>query len=128
MIRDEIAKSMSGFSSTPDGASATFAFDAGFSGFDGHFPAGAVLPGICQIICALETLGKWRSGRASLVELQNAKYLSPVLPGQSIKIACSGLKDLGGGMVAIKASVTRGAERVSELKLKAAILPAASGG
>lgn len=128
MIRDEIANSMDGFSATPEGATATFTFGESFAGFDGHFPSGAVLPGICQVICALETLGRWRSGRASLIELQNAKYLLPVLPSQSITVSCSGLKELGEGMVGFKATITRGKERVSELKLKAAIVPMASGG
>lgn len=127
MIRDEIANSMSGFSSDAEQASASFNFSGSFAGFDGHFPSAPVLPGICQIICALETAGRWQGGRASLLEVQNAKYLLPVLPDESITVACSGIKKLGGGVIAFKATITRGRQRVSELKIKAALLPSRSG-
>jgi len=100
-------------------AEATFCFGEDFSGFQGHFPAKKVLPGVCQIQCVLVLLGRWQDADARLSEITNVKYVLPVFPGDEISCRIISLKDLGEGLFSLKASMLKGTERVSDFRLKA---------
>jgi len=98
---------------------AAFSFSEGFSGFQGHFPSRKVFPGVCQIMCVLALLARWQGTEARLAEITNVKYVLPVLPGDVVNLKITGLKELGAGLFSLKASMTKGSERVSEFRLKA---------
>jgi 3-hydroxymyristoyl/3-hydroxydecanoyl-(acyl carrier protein) dehydratase len=98
---------------------ATFTFREDFAGFQGHFPANKIFPGVCQVQCVLALLSRWQGAEARLSELTNVKYVLPIIPGDVITLKITGLKDLGGGLFSLKASILNGAERVSDFRLKA---------
>jgi len=100
-------------------AEATFSFGEDFSGFQGHFPAKKVLPGVCQIQCVLALLGRWQDTDARLREITNVKYVLPVFPGDVVTCKIISLKELGDGLFNLKASMLKGTERVSDFRLKA---------
>ena len=104
-------------------AVATFTFDEGFSGFQGHFPDKPVLPGVCQIECVLALFGHWREQRAKLVEIVSAKYVLPVLPGEVITCNISNVKEAADESISLTASLLKGKERVSDIRLKVRLMP-----
>jgi 3-hydroxymyristoyl/3-hydroxydecanoyl-(acyl carrier protein) dehydratase len=99
----------------------SFTFPAEFIGFQGHFPTNKVLPGACQIQCVLSTIEKALQKRVVLKEIILAKYVAPVLPGENIKCTLSGGLDSDAGFI-YKASITKGMERVAELKLSVSLV------
>ncbi len=97
--------------------SAGFIFPEDFIGFQGHFPGNKILPGICQIQCALSMLEKWQGKSAVLKEIITAKFLSPVLPSE--ELICKGRNiEESGGVFILKAAFSRNNKKVSEMKLK----------
>ena len=100
------------------GAEATFTFSEDFSGFQGHFPAGKILPGICQVQCVLALLSRWQDNSPRLVEITSAKYVLPIVPGETITCKIHGLKQNGDSVLSLKASILKGSERVSDFRLK----------
>jgi 3-hydroxyacyl-[acyl-carrier-protein] dehydratase len=97
--------------------SAGFIFPEDFIGFQGHFPGNKILPGICQIQCALSMLEKWQGKRVVLNEIVSAKFLSPVLPAEELICKTSNTPE-GNGVVVLKASLSRDGKKVSEMKLR----------
>lgn len=98
---------------------ATFCFGEDFSGFQGHFPGKKVLPGVCQIQCVLALLGRWKDSDARLMEITNVKYVLPIFPDDVISCKIISHKELGEGLISLKASMMKGTERVSDFRLKA---------
>jgi len=88
-----------------------------FAGFQGHFPAKKILPGVCQIQCALSTIEKGRGKGVALKEVVLAKYFTPLFPDDEMTCVVSddGKMD---GEVLVKAVITKGAQKISELKLR----------
>jgi len=93
-----------------------FTFPETFIGFTGHFPKHKILPGVCQIQCALAVLERAFHKTAELREVSLAKYFAPVLPGEEIMCACSDV--FSSGEFTFKAVITKGPVRVSEMKLR----------
>ena len=116
-IKTEVEKYMSVLETSGDGVlTARFTFPGEFVGFQGHFPSGKVLPGVCQIQCISSMLEK--SGRPFLLkEIVSAKFLSPVLPSEEIVCSCSSPEHAGGDFV-VKASVRKAGRVVAEFKLR----------
>ena len=104
-------------------AVATFTFGEGFAGFQGHFPDKPVLPGVCQIECVLSLFSHWREARAKLVEIVSAKYVLPILPGEEVTCNISNVKEAGDDIISLSASLLKGKERVSTLRLKVRLMP-----
>ena len=94
-----------------------FMFPAEFIGFQGHFPSKMVLPGVCQIQCSLLTLEKAFKKRVVLREIQQAKYLSPVVPGDRVTCTVSGAPDSHGELIC-KARLAKGEKKVADLKMR----------
>ncbi len=96
---------------------ARFIFPPEFICFQGHFPAKKILPGVCQIQCALLTLEKGRGENAALKEVVLAKYFSPLFPGDELTCVVS---DNGGttGEQTVKALITKDTAKIAELKLR----------
>jgi 3-hydroxyacyl-[acyl-carrier-protein] dehydratase len=97
--------------------SARFQFPAEFIGFQGHFPEKKILPGVCQVQCVLALLEKGFGKNVVLKEIVQAKYFSPVFPDDEVMCAVSDLGDPGSVMT-VKAAITKGAAKVSEMKLR----------
>jgi 3-hydroxymyristoyl/3-hydroxydecanoyl-(acyl carrier protein) dehydratase len=91
-------------------------FPPEFVGFQGHFPTNKVLPGTCQIQCAISTVEKELEKRVFLKEIILAKYIAPVLPGDTVTCTVSGVPDTGREFIC-KARFLKGIEKVTDLKL-----------
>ena len=96
--------------------SSRFMFSETFIGFQGHFPKHKILPGVCQIQCALSTLEQAMQKNVELREVTLAKYFAPVLPGEEITCLCSDVSDAG--EFVFKTMITKGSAKVAELKLR----------
>lgn len=97
-----------------------FAFPEAFIGFQGHFPEKKILPGVCQIQCALSTFEKGNGAAVALKEVLLAKYFSPVFPGEEVLCSVSHAENGAEGII-LKAAFTKGASRVAELKLRVSL-------
>ena len=119
-IKAEIKQYMTG--DTKEGATLTsrFAFPPEFIGFQGHFPGKKILPGVCQIQCALATFEHGAGKPVVLKEIVLAKYFSPVFPDDEVTCVVS---DPGGSgnEFTVKAVITKDSVKVAELKLRLAL-------
>jgi 3-hydroxyacyl-[acyl-carrier-protein] dehydratase len=117
-IKAEIEQYMTG--RTREGATLTsrFAFPPEFIGFQGHFPGKKILPGVCQIQCALSTFEEGAGKAVVLKEVVLAKYFSPVFPGDEVTCVVNSPGD--GGEFIVKALITKADVKVAELKLRIA--------
>ena len=125
-IKAEIEQYMTGL--TRDGSTLTsrFAFPPEFIGFQGHFPEKKILPGVCQVQCALSLLEKGEGKAVVLKEIVLAKYFSPVFPDDEVTCVISDLAKQGSEMT-VKAVITKSAVKVSEMKLRVSLAPDGSG-
>jgi 3-hydroxyacyl-[acyl-carrier-protein] dehydratase len=108
---------MDGATKTDSGLQADFIFPPEFIGFQGHFPANKVLPGACQVQCVLSIIEKILGRQVVLKEIVLAKYIAPVFPGDNVTFVVNAVLGADNEYV-YKARVTRGVEKVSELKLR----------
>lgn len=120
-IRKEIERYMTGMESTADGLlTARFLFPEDFMGFQGHFPAQKILPGVCQIQCIILMFELFIKKPVTLKEIVNAKFISPVMPSEEITCICSKSPE-DGNEVILKASINKDGSKISELKLMVCI-------
>jgi 3-hydroxyacyl-[acyl-carrier-protein] dehydratase len=105
-----------------DGRSVTadFLFPPGFIGFQGHFPGKPILPGACQIQCVLSTIEKGKGKTVVLKEIERAKYVTPIFPDESV--TCTVQEVDAAGDVTFKARISKGGERVTEMKLRVSLV------
>ncbi len=96
-----------------------FAFPPEFIGFQGHFPEKKILPGVCQIQCALSMLEKGGGKAVDLKEVVVAKYFAPVFPDDEVTCVVS---DIGGpgDEFTVRAVLTKDSVKIAELKLRVA--------
>jgi 3-hydroxyacyl-[acyl-carrier-protein] dehydratase len=97
--------------------SARFVFPEDFIGFQGHFPAKKILPGVCQIQCVLSMLEEHGKKPMALKEIVLVKFFNPVSPGEELSCQCKDVQD-GGGDFTVKAVMQRGNQKISEMKLR----------
>jgi 3-hydroxyacyl-[acyl-carrier-protein] dehydratase len=117
-IKNEIEQLMSGLTMQEGIVTSCFVFPESFIGFQGHFPKHKILPGVCQIQCALSSLERAMRKAVELREVTLAKYFLPVLPDEEITCRCSDVTDAG--EFTFKTVITKGSDRVAELKLRVA--------
>lgn len=98
----------------------SFIFSRDFSGFQGHFPSGMVLPGACQVQAILSTVEKGDGRSARLRQITVAKYFAPVFPDERIDCSVNVIQS-DDGTALCKARITRGGEKISEIRLKVAL-------
>jgi 3-hydroxyacyl-[acyl-carrier-protein] dehydratase len=114
-LEDELKRCLT-MKSTGEAIVFEVSYPKGFLGFEGHFPDDPILPGVCiiqSIRIGLEEA--WRTS-LRLVEIAQAKFVSPTRPGD--KLLFTARQSAGeGAVVIIKTKVTRGAERVAELTI-----------
>jgi 3-hydroxymyristoyl/3-hydroxydecanoyl-(acyl carrier protein) dehydratase len=113
----DIERYMIGPTRTDSILTSSFMFPSEFIGFQGHFPTKRVLPGACQIQCAISTIEKGVEKRVVLKEILLAKYMAPVFPGDNVICTVSGVPDKGLDFI-YKARITKGTEKVTDLKLR----------
>ena len=116
-IKEEIERSLTGFAKEGRRLTSCFAFPSGFIGFQGHFPQKKVLPGVCQIQCALTLLEKGSGKAVVLKEVVLAKYFSPVFPEDEVTCVITDMGDTCGETV-VKAAISRATDKISEMKLR----------
>lgn len=116
-IKSETERYMTALTREAAKFSCRFQFPAEFIGFLGHFPEKKILPGVCQVQCALTLLEKGAGKDVILKEIVQAKYFSPVFPDDEIVCVVSDVNDKGSEMT-VKAAITKGASKVSEMKLR----------
>lgn len=94
---------------------AEFRFSPELEVFKGHFPQKPILPGIFQVEmvrCALESVtGK----RFSVAEIKKAKWLHPVLPGDTVILEATSIPDSRG--LSVRANMRVGIDKVAELTI-----------
>ena len=117
-IKKEIERHLSGLTRHEGKLTSRFVFPEDFIGFQGHFPKHKILPGVCQIQCALSTLEQAVHKNVELREVALAKYYAPVLPNEEITCQCSDIFDAG--EFVFKTLIMKGTVKVSELKLRVA--------
>jgi 3-hydroxymyristoyl/3-hydroxydecanoyl-(acyl carrier protein) dehydratase len=116
-IKSEIERAMTGLAKEGKRLTSHFAFPDGFIGFQGHFPQKKVLPGVCQIQCALTLLEKGSGKAVVLKEVVLAKYFSPVFPDDEVICVINDMGD-GRGELIVKAAISRASDKISEMKLR----------
>ncbi len=72
-----------------DGGYRTFRFDAGFLGFQGHFPDDPAVPAIAQIIAAVDSIAACLSRPLVLSSVLSAKFRRVVRPGETVLVSWS---------------------------------------
>lgn len=98
-------------------ATARFIFNEDFLGFKGHFENNPVLPGVCKILAAIEIIKKWKGNEyLELKDINSAKFFMPVMCNEELIFNC--LDNESSESLLIKIKITKGKEKVSELKLK----------
>ena len=119
-VKEEIEQYMLGMEIEGLTLTSRFLFPPEFIGFQGHFPAKKILPGVCQIQCALSTLEKGRGTSVALKEVVLAKYFSPLFPGDELTCV---VHDGGvtGGEHTVKVSITKSAVKIAEMKLRVSL-------
>ncbi len=65
-----------------------FRFAPDFPGFSGHFPGYPVLPAIVQVLIAQSVVEGMQGRPLILRGLDRAKFLKPVLPGETLEVDC----------------------------------------
>ena len=118
-IKSEIEQYMTGLVKEEGKLTSRFAFPSEFIGFQGHFPEKKILPGVCQIQCALSLLEKGMGRAVVLKEIVLAKYFSPLFPGDEMTCVVGVSGEVSGDVV-VKAVITKDTTKVSELKLRVA--------
>ncbi|MFH1147764.1 MAG: hypothetical protein V1736_08655 [Pseudomonadota bacterium] len=117
-IREEIADCISDLKMTEDEIlSARFKFPESFIGFQGHFPEKKILPGVCEIQCVLIMLEQWTKRSIVLKEIVLAKFLSAVFLSEELTCLCKYAGETDQDFI-LKASLSKGGQKIAELKLK----------
>jgi 3-hydroxymyristoyl/3-hydroxydecanoyl-(acyl carrier protein) dehydratase len=116
MIRKEVEQCMTVLAATGSALTASFIFAEEFVGFQGHFPTKKVLPGACQVQCALLTIEKESGRRITLKEIALAKFTAPIFPGDAVYCAVTRVSDTE-DLIVYKVKISKGEDKVSELKL-----------
>lgn len=111
-MKTEINEQLKNFAGDGNEATAEISFPQTFIGFRGHFPGQPILPGVCQIDIALAMAERMCKKPQTLVEAINVKFVSMVVPDQLLTVQCRIADDL------LRATLSSGAERVAELKLR----------
>jgi 3-hydroxyacyl-[acyl-carrier-protein] dehydratase len=110
-MKEAIKECLASVAAEENGVCAEFVFPESFLGFQGHFPGQPVLPGVCLVQVAEVAAEEMTGCALKLDAIINAKFFTSVAPDTKVQVRCN----LADGIV--KASVTAGDERISELKL-----------
>ena len=89
MMKNEIKKLLKNFRKELDKneISANFAFPESFTGFKGHFPKEAILPGVCQVEMAIALSETYCGKELKLISLSRGKFLNVVKPNDEVQVS-----------------------------------------
>ena len=96
---------------------AKFIFSAEFAGFKGHFPGNPILPGVCLIQSVLLVCREGKKKDFPLKEIIEAKFFSPVAPGEEISCRCEEVSQMDSS-VTIKAWINKAETKVAFIRLR----------
>lgn len=96
--------------------SRAFRFAPGFPGFDGHFPGAPILPAVVQIQVVVSLASAAAGRQLRLAAVESAKFLSPVLPGETV--VASFRRCESGGAALCDATVTSDGRTASSFLLR----------
>lgn len=116
-IKAETVGCMSNLTREDRVLTAHFLFPEEYLGFQGHFPAQKVLPGVCQLHCVLAVIEAGEGVTATLREVMLAKYAAPVFPGEELACTVQRVTEADGATV-FKALLATHGKRVTEMKLR----------
>ncbi len=102
-------------SEAEDRAIGEFRFAPSFLGFRGHFPGFPILPGVVMIQSALIVCERLLECSLRLSEVERAKFSGQVHPGHSVQTEVRLKPD--GGRWKIRVNLTRGEDRVADLRM-----------
>jgi 3-hydroxyacyl-[acyl-carrier-protein] dehydratase len=115
----EIKNSVTGLEESGGRLKAVFLFKPDFTGFKGHFPERPVLPGVCKILAVIAMLEIWHNKSICIKKISMAKFFAPVFDNQEIIVITNKIDKLSeiSGEIDIRASVTSGGKKISDIKL-----------
>jgi len=119
-IKQETEACLSGLVVKSPTVSAEFLFPAAFIGFQGHFPGKPILPGACQLQSVLTTIEKGAGKAVVLKEVDRAKFVTPIFPDEPV--TCTVEEVSAAGDATFKACISKGGERVMEMKLRVSLV------
>jgi len=100
---------------------ASFLFPPEFIAFQGHFPGRAILPGACQIQCLLSMLEEFIGKPLALKEVVLAKYITPVLPDETITVRLVEPLSPDFPEKTVKAVILHDEVKVSEIRIRVSL-------
>jgi len=88
-LRQAVRASASGsLRELESGVERVFVFKEDFVGFRGHFPGNPILPAVVEVLTAVVLLEEWKGRNITLKSVENAKFKSPVKPGDAVEVRC----------------------------------------
>ena len=102
---------------TVDGVEVGILLDPSFAGFAGHFPGAPVLPGMCHIDLALRAASLLAGASLDLAEIERARFVRRVLPGEELRIRVKLAAEADGARIVIAEHLV-GDEPAASLRLR----------
>ena len=94
---------------------ASFLFAETFAGFDGHFPGNPIVPGIAQIMAAVQTASP--DGSFRLRQVSRGKFTDMVRPGEAMLVRAVVREAQAGGQLHVAADCVTANGPCARLKL-----------
>lgn len=85
--------------------------------FDGHFPDGAIVPGVLQLAWAFGLAAELLGEEPRIAELETVRFRTPLLPGDAFDV---GVRTRAGGRIEFRVRGERGEHAVGRARLGAA--------
>lgn len=120
-IKSEIREYMSPGNAEAGLWEASFLFPPEFIAFQGHFPGRAILPGACQVQCLLSMLEEFAGKNLALKEIVLAKYITPVLPDETVTVRLMEPLSPEFPDTTVKAVILHDEVRVSEIRIRVSL-------
>jgi len=116
-LRKEIKLGMSELRDDGKELTAHFCFPKEFIGFNGHFPAHPVLPGVCKIQAILCMLEKATHKTLQLKEIVSSKFFAPVTCDE--EIVCTVRRVLEGSEeMRVSSLITNKDKKIAEIQIE----------
>lgn len=120
-LRADLERATLAYSGGGETGQATLRFSGNEVFFDGHFPAGPVLPAVVQLAAALHFASKLAREPLRLAEVTRAKFTNPTGPGRELALEVQ-LTAPEASRRRVKAVLRDGEKEVAELNLR--VVPA----
>ncbi|MBI4879933.1 MAG: hypothetical protein HY812_09800 [Planctomycetes bacterium] len=85
-LREEAAGCLTAVEPGAGALSATFLFPRDLAVFAGHFPGSPLVPGVYLVEAVRAALERARGRSLRLVEVRDARFTAPVLPGDLVRV------------------------------------------